>query len=233
VTSRAVAWGDLENAWDLGGQPTPSGPTRFGRVFRSMRLDDLDAEGWAALAASGTRSIVDLRNDDEVTAATDRPGAIALARCPIEDQSDSEFMAVWGERLGSPAYYSEILRRWPALVVAALGAIADAPGPVLFHCGAGRDRTGMISAMIGQLVGVHKPAILDDYENAVRAFNAWKKSHPNREAHQSNAELEAHLITARAELRMFLDEFDFEAYLLGAGLAPGQIARIRSRLLDD
>jgi hypothetical protein len=64
VTSRAVFWGDLQNAWDLGGLPTATGTTRFGRLYRSMGPDDLDAAG-----------------------------------CPLEDQSDTDFMAMWGDRL--------------------------------------------------------------------------------------------------------------------------------------
>jgi protein-tyrosine phosphatase len=232
VTSRAVAWGDLQNAWDLGGLPIASGSTRPGRIFRSMSPDALDAAGWNAVRSAGIVTIVDLRNDYEVGEAIERPPELTVLRAPIEDQSDDQFMAEWGDRLGSPAYYGEILRRWPGLVAAAIIAIADAPGPVLFHCGAGRDRTGMISAMIEQLVGVEREAILDDYSAAVRAFNAWKTTNPFREPPQSDTELGEHLVSARGELADFLDCLDIEEYLLTAGLSRTQLASIRSRLLD-
>lgn len=232
MTSRAVAWGDLQNAWDLGGLPTATGLTRRGQLFRSMNPDPLEAAGWVDILGAGISTVVDLRNDDEVAAIVARPDAVTVHRRAIEDQDDADFMAQWGERLGSPAYYPEILRRWPDLVAAAIAAIADAPGPVLFHCGAGRDRTGMISALIEELVGVDRAAILDDYSCAVRAFNTWKLANPVREPSQSDAELDAHLLSARAELSDFLDSLDVEQYLLDAGLTPAQLASIRSRLLD-
>jgi len=197
-----------------------------------MVPDGLDAAGWSDIVASGVTTVIDLRNDYEVTVEVVRPDSIAVIRSPIEDQADASFMSEWGERLGSPIYYAEILRRWPALVAAAFIAIADAPDVALFHCAAGRDRTGMISAMIEELVGVERTAILDDYAGAVRAFNAWKRAHPNREPPQSDEAVEAHLVTAQAELTEFLDSIDVGQYLLDAGLTPAQLARIRSRLLD-
>jgi protein-tyrosine phosphatase len=233
VTSREVAWGDLQNAWDLGGLPTASGATRFGRLFRSMSPDILDTDGWADVLAAGIATVVDLRNDYEVTTVLARPEQITVHRRAIEDQDDADFMAAWGTKLGSPAYYPEILRRWPGLVAAAIGAIADAPGPVLFHCGAGRDRTGMIAAMLAELVGVEREAILDDYEGAVRAYCAWLRTHPAREKPMSATELDAHLRTSREELTSFLDALDVERYLLAAGVTTGQLANIRARLLDE
>lgn len=233
MTSRAVAWGDLHNAWDLGGLPTGTGPTRFGRVYRSMNPDSLDAAGWGAIHNAGIEWVVDLRNDDEVVDAIHRPSSIVVHRRSIEDQGDRAFMIAWGDRLGSPAYYPEILRRWPELVAAAIGAIADANGPVLFHCGAGRDRTGMISAMLEQLVGVDREAILDDYASAVRAYNSWLASNPGREECMSDDELDAHLGSARLELAAFLDDHDFEDYLRRAGVSASQIDRLRTRLLSD
>jgi protein-tyrosine phosphatase len=232
VNSRAVAWGDLQNAWDLGGLPTTSGVTRHGRIFRSMGPDNLDEAGWRDVTNSGVTTVVDLRNDDEVVAEVSRPDSILVIRNPIEDQSDDDFMSEWGHRLGSPVYYAEILRRWPDLVASAFNAIADAPASVLFHCGAGRDRTGMISAMIEQLVGVERDAILDDYSDACRAFNVWKKSSPGREEPMADEELGDQLETARAELATFLDEHDIASYLLVSGVSAAQLDRIRARLLD-
>jgi hypothetical protein len=87
MTSRAVAWGDLQNAWDLGGLPTASGPTRYGRVFRSMAPDKLDSAGWGDIQAAGVTTVVDLRNDYEVEEAPGRPTTLAIIRRPIEDQS--------------------------------------------------------------------------------------------------------------------------------------------------
>ena len=232
MTQRAVSWGDLENAWDLGGLPVASGATQHGRIFRSMSPDRLNASGWNDVLDAGIDTIVDLRNDDEVSSAVVRPVGLTVIRRSIEDQSDTDFMSLWGERLGSPEYYPEILRRWPGLVAAAVTAIAEAPGSVLFHCGAGRDRTGMISAIIEQLVGVDRAAILNDYSAAVRAYNSWLWVNPGREKPMSDDEVDAHLESALPELEAFLDTHDFESYLIAAGVTPRQLDRLRSRLLD-
>jgi hypothetical protein len=45
MTCRAVVWGELQNAWDLGGLPTATGRTQSGRIFHSMSPDHLDAAG--------------------------------------------------------------------------------------------------------------------------------------------------------------------------------------------
>ncbi len=230
TAARRVSWGHLQNAWDLGGLPTASGVTRFGQIYRSMSPDDLDDRGWADVAGSGIATVVDLRNDYEVAVVTARPTTIDVIRCAIEDQGDASFMADWGDRLGSPVYYAEVLRRWPELVAAAISSVSDAAGPVLFHCGAGRDRTGMISAIIEELVGVDRDAILADYESGVRAYNHWLLSHESREKPAAPEVLNSRIHTARGELAQFLDEIDVEEYLLAAGVSTDQLSRLRSRL---
>jgi hypothetical protein len=227
-----VEWGSLHNAWDLGGLPTASGTTRFARVFRSANPDDADASSWAAVTTSGVCTIVDLRNDDEVSVSL-RPANLTVERRPIEDQADDSFMSIWGDRLGSPAYYPEVLRRWPALVAEAFSAIADAPDDgVLIHCMAGRDRTGMMVAMLLSLVGVTRDAILDDWSSAAREINAWWSIHGGPKGHLEGLTLENYIVQARGELDEFLDGVDVKAYLLAAGVTVGQLVRLRSRLLD-
>jgi protein-tyrosine phosphatase len=228
-------WGELHNVRDLGGFPTESGATRPSRIFRSPSPDGLTHTGWQELQDDGVLTLIDLRNDDEVSGDTARPPSLTIIRRPLEDQLDDEFMSVWGDRLGSPGYYPEILRRWPLLVAEVFSAIADAPdGAVLVHCGAGRDRTGMIASMLLELVGADRAAIYEDYHAAVLDDNVWlRSSPPNRREHpKSDAALEVHLEMAQNELAAFLDAIDVESYLIGSGVTTEQIRRLRSRLLD-
>jgi protein-tyrosine phosphatase len=236
VTGRLVQWGTLHNVRDLGGLPTPNGLTRPGRVFRSPSPDDLTAAGWQKVHDDGVRTLIDLRNDYEVGRDTSRPAVLSVLRRPVEDQTDTGFMATWGDKLGSPAYYPEILLRWPDLVADVFAAIADAPdGAVLIHCVAGRDRTGMISAMLFELVGVDRASIYADYAAAVRDDNLWLVTSPpnRREGPKSDEELDEQLRTAQDELATFLDAFEVETFLVGSGVSREQIRRIQSRLLDD
>jgi hypothetical protein len=92
----------------------------------------------------------------------------------------------------------------------------------------------MITAMLLELVDVDRVRILDDYEDGVRADNAWLVASPanHRQLPKSEASLSAHLAVARIELDRFLTGVDVASYLIGAGLTPAQLARIRARLLD-
>jgi protein-tyrosine phosphatase len=223
----------LHNFRDLGGMTAGDRVTGSGRVYRSGSPDELTATEWSAITDLGITTLVDLRNPDEIHFARWRPHGIASLNHPVEDQSDADFMAVWGERLGSPIYYAEVLGRWPELLAGAFSAIADAPpGGLLLHCAAGRDRTGMIVALLLTLVGVDRGAILDDYERAVRAYNVRLQRGDLRERARSDAELDAEVANSRRELSEFLDSVDVESYLLGAGVTPSQLAAIQSRLLE-
>jgi protein-tyrosine phosphatase len=232
VSPSPVRWGGLHNARDLGGLPAGSSVTRRSALFRSPQLDDVDAAGWRALAGSGVTTIVDLRNEREVAPLPLLPPHISTVRAPVEDESASDFMAEWGGRLGTPDYYGEILRRWPHLVSAAVGAVADAgPGGVLVHCAAGRDRTGMVVAVVLRAVGVSIGDVVDDYEVGVRHTNAYLSVTPDIESALHGEELEAAIAAKRSSLTDFLSALDARGYLLGAGTTRDQLRRLRERLL--
>lgn len=233
--TRALVWGDLHNVWDLGGLPLRDrdADTARGRLYRSPRLDDLGSAGWDALLASNVRTIVDLRNDDEVRALA-VPAGITVHRAPVEDQRDAEFMARFGEHLNTPRYYPEVLRRWPALVVGALRTVAEAPadGAVLIHCAGGRDRTGMIAAMLLQLAGVLPAGIVNDYWLGVIATNLHLKDNPRpHDPWRPNAELGPWLDRLALDLHEFLDGVDVEIWLREHD-AGELVAPLRARLRD-
>lgn len=232
--TRTVKWGGIHNARDLGGLRGSLGVTRYGRVFRMPRPDGLDEIGWRDLERAGVRTLVDLRNEDEIAALPLRPSTVASVHRPIEDPSDEDFMSQFGEFLGTPSYYPENLRRWPAKIAAVVGAIAEAPaGGVAFHCSAGRDRTGLIAALVLTVVGVDKSFILDDYERGVREYNAHLAAQDvPREPVRSDDYLTTAIEDARRSLELLLDTVDVESYLRHAGLTGAQLDSLRRRLLS-
>ena len=205
--NRAVDWGGLPNTWDLGGLPLEDGGvTNTGRIYRSGRLDALDAAGWGELVAAGVGDVVDLRNDSEIRELPMRPSVLRVHRAPVEDEADAEFMAEWRGRLGTPLYYPVAVTRWPELFRAALRTIDAAEGGVVIHCSAGRDRTGLLSALILETAGVARAAILDDYAAGVRATNDWLRWHPvPHESPVAEAELAERTLASVALLEEFLD----------------------------
>jgi protein-tyrosine phosphatase len=234
VSPASASQSALHNLHDLGGIATRRGPIRPGRLFRSANPDELSPSGWREVHACGIRTIIDLRNDYEVSSSRSRPADLTVVRRPIEDQSDDEFMAVWGDRLGSPEYYPEVLRRWPGLVSDAVAAIADAPtGGVLIHCMAGRDRTGMVSAMILELLGVERDLIAQNFARSARDIDAWWRIHGGPKGSMTDSELDDYVVSAAVLLNDFLDAVPVREYLLGAGVTSAQLERLQTRLLDD
>lgn len=97
MTDRHLEWSGWWNARDLGGLQTTSGHvTRWGAIVRADALDGLSADGWSAVLEHGVRTIIDLRNDDEIGEdATPRPAAITTLRVPLDVSDDREFWDVW------------------------------------------------------------------------------------------------------------------------------------------
>jgi protein-tyrosine phosphatase len=168
-------WVDLEgaaNARDLGGLPlTGGGVTASGVLLRTDNLQGLTPSDVSRLVDElGVRVVVDLRTGEEVS--LEGPGPlVADGRVEIRHRSlypekgrltDVMISRADGE---NPAvqYYLRYLADRPDSVVGALSDIAAGPGPVIVHCAAGKDRTGVVVAMALAAAGVERSAIVDDY----------------------------------------------------------------------
>jgi protein-tyrosine phosphatase len=190
-----LEWDGYLNARDLGGLRTPlsaTGVTLFGRVARGPRRELLTTTGWQNARQWGLASIVDLRCAHEIGARDGDPDVdpvftttVAVVNTPTEDQDDPEFRAVCFPILDSPEYWRHNWRILPELVLDALRAIAEAPRGVLVHCSAGRDRTGMISALLLSNAGVSPEDVAADYAVSVRAM-AGAQTHSPTKDRQSN-----------------------------------------------
>lgn len=183
---RDLHWDGYLNARDLGGLRTPSsatGSTICGRVARGPRRELLTEAGWRDAQHWGLTSIVDLRCAYEIGAREGDPevrpeliATVSVVNAPTEDQDDPEFRNVCFPILDSPEYWRHNWRILPDLVLGTLTAIASSPAGVLVHCSAGRDRTGMISALLLSNAGVGPADVAADYAESVRAM-AGMQSH--------------------------------------------------------
>ena len=170
VPERGVKFARVFNFRDLGGYPTDDGRSvRWGRLFRAddlSRLGDDDRERFAAL---GIRTVVDLRRPNEVDEDGRIPAfdGVSYQHVHLEHRlwPPQEF-ADTGERV---AYvvdrYRELRDEATEGLGEALRLIADPDAaPLVFHCIAGKDRTGVVSALTLSLLGVPDQVIAEDYE---------------------------------------------------------------------
>ncbi|WP_424534998.1 tyrosine-protein phosphatase [Sphaerisporangium viridialbum] len=235
IHDRHLDFDGCYNVRDLGGLATGDGrTTRAGAVVRSDTPDRLTAEGWSALRAYGIRTLVDLRNDREVRAWNGyRPPWIRVLRAPLDDDGDTEFWERRRHLYGTPLYYRTFLEHKPGRCAAAITAIAQAPpGGVLFHCVAGRDRTGIVALLLLALAGVAPADIASDYElTTERLGPLYAKLGEEDEAPMIRRRLLKENTSAREIILTTLAELDVEAHLLDGGLHKDDLETLRTRLL--
>lgn len=229
---RHLAWEGCHNVRDLGGLATADGRrTRWGAVVRSDTPDRLTPVGWAAAAAHGVRTIVDLRTPGEHRAAPGhRPPGMTIVSVPLH-RHDDPALARYG---GTPLYLSPFLDRRADLCVLALRAVAWAePGGVLVHCVAGRDRTGLIALLLLALAGVGSADILADYAcSAARLSPLYALLGEPDDDLRVRARLEEAGTTTEEVVLALLARLDVEARLTAGGLTAAEITALRDRLTE-
>ncbi len=214
------------------------GLTRPGRVARGPRRELLTTSGWEAARGWGLCTVVDLRCGYEVGRRDGDPALDARAldgvrviSAPTEDHSSEEFRRICFPILDSPEYWSHNLRILPGLVCRALEVIAAAEPGVLIHCSAGRDRTGMICALLLANAGVAPEVVAEDYAESVRQMAGTRTHAPtdDRQAVWGPPEAEAWIARVRPLVIAFAA--GVEQQLDHVGLQDGDRRRLRALLL--
>lgn len=186
-SERWVDLGGAVNVRDLGGLPLrDGGRTRPSRLLRSDNLQDLTASDVHLLRHEiGVSDVVDLRTATERRLEGEGPldivDGVNVRHLSLLPRSGDEVREVAGDVLlpwqsratesdevpvegrDARSVYTRYLEDRPDSIVAALSTVAYAPGAVMVHCAAGKDRTGVVVALALDLVGVVRSAILDDY----------------------------------------------------------------------
>jgi len=239
--TRLLAWEGCHNARDLGGYATAEGrETRWGAVVRSDSPTALTEAGRAALAEYGVRAIVDLRLPDELADYPNpfaEPGDHGIAYTNI---SFIDPAAAPPEAVSTLAEdYLQMLDRYRRGVAEVIAAVANAPdGAVLIHCAAGKDRTGLVSALLLGLVDVPEETIAADYALTAELLRPreqeWLENGPGERA-EREAVVARYAPTAAVMLevlRTLTERYGgVEAYLLEAGASRTDLDRLRDRLL--
>lgn len=167
---RLITLDGAHNVRDLGGYATVSnGVTRWRSLLRGDALHRLTDADIDRLLELGVTTIIDLRNGQEIAVEANpfrTHAAIRFHHISLFDALAPAAMAFSadGRPFDMAERYRNALDHCQPAIAKVLHAIIDAPdGIVLFHCTAGKDRTGIISALLLALSGVDDATIADDY----------------------------------------------------------------------
>jgi len=247
---RVLALAGASNFRDLGGYPTRDGQrVRWRCVFRADRLDELVPADWQQLQALGIETAIDLRAAHECASAPAQWPVVRRVALPIESALGAQLETL--RAAGSPVdalrmrrmmqqEYRRMLLDHAQTFGELLRVVAQLDGAVVFHCAAGKDRTGLAAALLLAALGVDRATIEQDY----MVTNAVYRRPPDLEQ-QAHARglpedaLQVMWTVHASHLRVALDALDevhggLEPFLSGpVGLGPALRQGLADRLLEN
>jgi protein-tyrosine phosphatase len=244
--NRRVEMEGCFNFRDLGGYDAGDGRTvKWQRLFRADGLQRLSSTDLKQLGDLGLATVIDLRTGQELQEvgriSWPEPD-LAYHHLPMLDVlPDRTSYPAWVDASYVADRYAGMLEKGADAMAEALLILADpAAYPAVFHCAAGKDRTGLLAAVVLGLLGVSDEDIITDYalsQEAMGRMLAWLRAErPEiREQIESSA---AAIVAAEPDtmslfiqqLRQRYGSFSSYAESLGVGVA---ITSIQQSLLDD
>ena len=239
---RNLSWPACYNTRDLGGLPTGDGRgTRLRAVIRSDYLNRLTNAGRQALLEYGVETVIDLRSPQEVTkepaVRIEKEGRpLTYLNLPIEKYYP-HVGALIQKAESRAEVYCIILDHYPDSVAEIMRAVANAqPGGIVIHCHGGKDRTGMVVALLLGLVGVPAEIIAADYAASQERLWAFdEKVYAEMRAQGDTSFWWQPTVTEEVMYRM-LSHIDrqyggVQGYLQAAGLSAEEVEQLGRRLL--
>ena len=240
-TDRFLLLESTTNTRDLGGLDLMAGGlTVRGRLIRSDAFLNLSDHDLALLTTLGLSTVIDLRETGELT----------LEPSALRDRSGVEVhhVSVWehvNAHAGRPAdpwditaFYVAALDHAPAAFALGVRLLAEAPGAALFHCTVGKDRTGLLAALILEAVGVSRDLVIEDFAlTHDRIGTVRTRLLADAERRGVDPRDFGRLLGATPDLIVpALDHLDrafggAEAYLGRAGVDERTLERLRTKLL--
>ncbi len=239
--TRALPFSVTFNFRDVGGYVGLDGQTvRWRRLFRSDSLHRLDEADRDAFAALGIRTVIDLRRPREINKAGRIPERHAPTYLHIYPKHAEWDAAMLAEQLDVERWladrYLDMARDGREAIVDALRVIADEQAaPVVVHCMAGKDRTGVVCGVTLSLLGVDDRDVAEDY--ALSEASAARMTKWMVEADPAYVPLPDEFLAAPAgAMSLFLHDLrtaygSVEDYVIGGGFTKAHLEALRKTLL--
>lgn len=228
------------NLRDIGGYSVPGGRTRPRTILRADSPHRLSPAALAALNDLGLRTTIDLRRDAECAVAPSvfrADGTIRYVHLPLQGEATGG-----GPRPATlRATYSHMLAEAQPAIVAVLRTLAQpAALPALVHCTAGKDRTGLIIALLLGLAGVTPTVIAADYALSAQYLGEAYRAEARLRAEAAGipwAAYQQFLICPPDLMLDTLDELEqtyggVRAYLSAAGLHAAELDHLTAALVE-
>lgn len=240
---RVIRFQRVFNVRDLGGLPTRSGATvKRGLLYRADGVHRLDGEDLEVVAALGLRTVLDLRTEGEL-----EHGRFPTERHPVAWHHLPVLQRIWSDddlRVGASAAeflrdrYLDMLDQGGGSIARALELISGGQ-PALFHCSAGKDRTGVLAAVILGLLDVDAEIIAQDYHLSAAAMDdmvTWLEAEFPEAKTAMNSQPREYLQAPVEAMAGFLEEVErrygsMEGLVDALGVSEVTVSAIRDQLL--
>lgn len=239
---RRIPLKGLYNFRDLGGYQAADGRSvRWRRLYRSDGHEKLTAEDIATLRALGIATVIDLRTEEELEGTGRSPlhdGEVTL-HCHVPyfrtfaGLPEPELPGIVGFYLRDTSCAGDCIAQLFAMLA------DERRYPIVYHCAAGKDRTGMITALILRTLGVGDEQIIADYALTDSYLADWMAQARARGETTPFDEIEPEFLSARPEsMAAFLAGIDerhgsTERLLAACGVVPVHLERLRENLLTS
>ena len=232
----------LINCRELGGMPLRDGHVfRSGLFLRSGAPSELKTrEEFEQVKAYGVKNVIDFR------------GVTELERCgnPFRDDPDTNFYSI-PLFIGDPGdvnndtmqflrthhlgdYYVIIMEQLGDKVAQVLRVLLNAEGLTLYHCAHGKDRTGVISAILYLIAGADREDIVTNYKVSYDYLEDFLKPLIDAAPDDMKHTLRSDEINIRIFLKYIDDKWDgkVENYLISNGMTESEIKALRDKCVE-
>ena len=245
---RAIPVQGAYNVRDLGGYETADGrQVRWRTLFRAADIHALSTSAQSTLIDAGVRTVIDLRGSRELTEAASVFRDLSSVQYRPHNMTGDALIDRWGavpvpadSSIRLSTMYSTVLDERGEMVKTILETVSQ-PGvlPAVFHCTAGKDRTGVLAALLLGIAGVPHDRIVEDYALSARFLYGTSTVPPDGSGADKFLPFEEYQAKwcPPAAMGLTLDHVEskyggIEAYVKSIGVDDSTISRIRDALVE-